>query len=139
MEKENSELVVLETGGKQYIVKVGSVISVEKLSVEPGKKVTLDKILLHNKNGTSNIGSPYLGMKVKAEVIAEEKDKKIRVFKFKKKTGFKKTQGHRQNYTTLKVLSIDSNDVNKAKHTSTKEKKPKDSLVKTKKEPKAKK
>ena len=138
MEKENSELVVLESGGKQYIVKVGSVISVEKLSVEPGKKVTLDKILLHNKNGISNIGRPYLGINVKAEVIAEEKDKKIRVFKFKKKTGFKKTQGHRQNYTTLKVLSIDSNDNKKTKDTASKEKKPKDSPAKTKKESKAK-
>ena len=138
MEKENIELVVLESGGKQYIVKVGSVISVEKLSVEPGKKVTLDKILLHNKNGISNIGRPYLGINVKAEVIAEEKDKKIRVFKFKKKTGFKKTQGHRQNYTTLKVLSIDSNDNKKTKDTASKEKKPKDSPAKTKKESKAK-
>jgi large subunit ribosomal protein L21 len=106
-ESKEKEFVVVESGSKQYILEVGSVISIEKVSHPKDGKLKLDTVLLHSKNGTVLIGEPYLDLSVTAEIIQDEKDKKLRVFKFKKKTGYKKTQGHRQVYTTIRVLSFD--------------------------------
>lgn len=108
MSAKKDEFVIIETGGKQYILEVGSVISVEKLPEGKDKKVLLKNVLLHSKKEKLDIGTPYLDVAVEAEILANEKDKKVRVFKFKPKTGFKKKQGHRQTYTTLRVLSIGS-------------------------------
>ena len=116
MTKENNEFVIVETGGKQYLLEEGSVISIEKTSGEAGDTIELNTVLLHSKNGKTTIGSPNLEITVSAEILAQEKDKKVRVFKFKKKTGFKKTQGHRQNYSTIKITSISA----KGKKKSTK-------------------
>jgi len=99
------DLAVIETGSKQYIVKEGDVISVEKLNTD-GKDVTFDTVLLVKQKGKVTVGAPNVDFTVKAEVLGEEKDKKVRVFKFKKKTGYKKTQGHRQDYTTVRIKSI---------------------------------
>lgn len=111
--KLQKELVVFESGGKQYSVTIDTIVSVEKLNVEPGKNVVIEKVLLHHKDGKTTIGDPYLGTTIEAEVLAEEKDKKVRVFKFKKKTGYRKTQGHRQNYSTIKILKIKSKQTSK--------------------------
>ncbi len=120
-----NEFVIVESGSKQYILEQGSVISIEKISHPKDGKVALNSVLLHSKNDKVTIGAPYLDLVVKAEIIQDEKDKKIRVFKFKKKTGYKKTQGHRQVYTTIRVLSFDkptgSSKTTKPKETSTKE------------------
>ena len=95
---------VVETGGKQYYVEEGSVIYIEKLDVEQGKKVTFDKVLMAN--GVS--GRPYVGnAKVIGEVVKQGKSKKIKVFKYNPKKKFRKTQGHRQPYTKVEIKSIE--------------------------------
>ncbi|MDC0036871.1 50S ribosomal protein L21 [bacterium] len=125
IEPTTKEFVIVESGSKQYILEQGSVISIEKIVHPKDGKVKLDTVLLHSKNDNVSIGAPYLDLVVNAEIIQDEKDKKIRVFKFKKKTGYKKTQGHRQVYTTIRVLSFDkptaSSKTTKPKESSTKE------------------
>lgn len=107
MTKENKKFAVIETGGKQYIVEEGTIVSIEKLDTDK-KDVEFKNVLLLFDGKKANLGKPYLNTSVKAEILSQEKDKKVRVFKFKKKTGFRKKQGHRQNYTTVKITSIKS-------------------------------
>ena len=101
-------LAVVETGGKQYLLEEGTVVSVEKLAMEPGKTVTLDKVLLLKSDENKvEIGQPYVkGANVTALVLEQSKDDKVTVFKFKRKTGYQKKQGHRQQFTTIKVEKI---------------------------------
>ena len=95
---------VLETGGKQYYVEEGTVLYVEKLEEEQGKKVTFDKVLMVN--GVA--GRPYVtNAKVIGEVVKHGKSKKIKVFKYNPKKKFRKTQGHRQPYTKVEIKSIE--------------------------------
>ena len=94
---------VIETGGKQYLVEEGTVIYVEKLDAEEGKKVTFDKVLMVD----GNIGSPYLdGYSVTGEVVKHGKEKKIIVYHYRQKKKFRKRQGHRQPYTKVEIKSI---------------------------------
>ena len=105
---ENSDFAVIETGGKQYLVEEGTIISIEKLEPEKDNVINFDKILLHSIKGNLSIGTPYIkNVLVSAEFLSTEKDDKIRVFKFKPKTGYKKTKGHRQQLTTIKITSLD--------------------------------
>ncbi|HZK01669.1 MAG TPA: 50S ribosomal protein L21 [Anaerovoracaceae bacterium] len=98
---------VVKTGGKQYKVSEGDIISVEKLPVSEGEKVVLDKVLLYSDGNELKVGNPYIdGMKVEADVIGGGKGPKIVVFKFKAKKNYRKKQGHRQPYTMLKISSI---------------------------------
>ncbi len=97
--------VVLETGGKQYYVEEGSVIYVEKIDAKEGSNVTLGKVLMAN--GVS--GRPYLNnVKVVAKVLKQGKAKKVKVYKYVQKNNYHKTQGHRQPYTKLEILSIEN-------------------------------
>lgn len=97
---------VVETGGKQYKVSEGDVIKVEKLDVEAGGLVDLEKVLLIGGEEVK-IGAPYVeGAKVTAEVVKNGKTKKIIVFKYKAKKNYRRKQGHRQPYTELKITSI---------------------------------
>ena len=97
---------IIETGGKQVRVEVGSKIYVEKLDAEVGSTITLDKVLLIGDKAVK-VGTPYLdGAKVTAKVEKQGKGKKIRVFKYKAKANEHKTIGHRQPYTCLVVESI---------------------------------
>jgi large subunit ribosomal protein L21 len=101
------DYAVIQTGGKQYRVQEGDQIAVEKLTAEVGKKITLDQILMVNNKGKAIIGTPQVeGAKVEAEVIDQGKAKKITVFKKKRRKGYSKKQGHRQEETTLKILKI---------------------------------
>lgn len=94
---------VIETGGKQYLVEEGSVIFVEKLDAEEGKKVTFDKVLMVN----DSVGTPYVaGASVTGEVLKQGKEKKIIVYHYRQKKKFRKRQGHRQPYTKIEVKSI---------------------------------
>ncbi len=93
---------VVETGGKQYIVKEGDVIKIEKLSRENGE-IEFDKVLMVG----NKIGTPYVeGAKVKAEIIRVGKAKKVIVFKFKRRKGYSKKQGHRQQFSEVKITQI---------------------------------
>ena len=99
---------VVETGGKQFVVREGDVIFVEKLSYDEGSKVTLDRVLfVSDENDAINVGTPYVdGVTVDAKVLAQGKAKKIIVFKYKPKKGYKRKQGHRQLYTKLQIEKI---------------------------------
>lgn len=98
---------IIETGGKQYRVQEGDQLAVEKLAGDVGAKITLEQILLVNKKGKAVIGTPQVeGATVEAEVLAQSRGKKITVFKRKRRKGYSKKQGHRQDETTLKILKI---------------------------------
>jgi len=98
---------VVETGGKQYRVSEGDTIFVEKLNVAEGDEVTLDRVLLLNKDGKTQVGTPYVeGAKVMAKAVKQGKGKKIVVFKYKAKKNYRKKTGHRQPYTKLVIESI---------------------------------
>lgn len=98
---------VIETGGKQYRVAQGDTIFVEKLNVEEGQEVVLDRVLLVSQNGDTKVGAPYVqGAKVVAEAVKQGKGKKILVFKYKAKKNYRKKRGHRQPYTKLEIKSI---------------------------------
>lgn len=100
-----AKIAVIRTGGKQYKVAVGDTVKVEKLEAENGAKVKLETLLIAD-GANLEVGQPSLGERVEAEVIETAKGKKITVVKYKSKTRYKKTVGHRQNFTTLKIVSI---------------------------------
>ncbi|MBR3161811.1 MAG: 50S ribosomal protein L21 [Bacilli bacterium] len=95
---------IIETGGKQYNVSVGSEIYIEKLDINEGDKVVFDKVLMAN----GVVGNPYLkGTSVEGKVLKNGKGKKINIFTYKqKKTSTRKRQGHRQPYTKIEITKI---------------------------------
>ena len=98
---------IIETGGKQYKVAQGDIITVEKLGVEAGQDYTFDKVLVLAKDGDVKVGAPYVeGAAVTASVIGDGKAKKVVVYKYKPKKGFHKKKGHRQPFTKLEIKSI---------------------------------
>ncbi len=98
---------VIETGGKQYRVQQGDVLSVEKLGVEAGKKVTFDKVLVVNDGTSVTVGTPFVqNAAVDATVVENGKGKKVVIFKYKAKKDYRKKQGHRQPYTMVKIDEI---------------------------------
>ncbi len=99
---------VIMTGAKQYLVREGDKIRVEKLEAEVGKNHSFDRVLLVSKDDKDvNVGMPFLeGAKVEAKVLEQGKADKIRVFKMKPKKGYRVTQGHRQRYTELEITKI---------------------------------
>lgn len=99
---------IIKTGGKQYRVAVGDEIRVEKLGFAEGEKVTFEEVLLVSNEGTVTAGNPTVaGAKVEATVTGVGRGKKIRVFKYKpKNNGYKRTQGHRQPFTAVKIDAI---------------------------------
>lgn len=98
---------VVETGGKQYRVKVGDSITVEKLEAEPGDEVTLDRVLMLSNDGDVKVGRPVVeGAKVVASVDEQGKGAKIRIFKMRAKKRYRKSQGHRQKLTMLTIKDI---------------------------------
>ena len=97
---------IIETGGKQYYVEVGSEIYVEKLDEEAGNEVVFDKVLMVN--GVA--GHPYVGnVSVVGEIVKHGKQKKIIIFKFHQKKNYHKKQGHRQPYTKVLITDIKAN------------------------------
>lgn len=99
---------VIETGGKQYRVAVGEVLSIEKLDQEDGSQVHFDKVLMLAKDGEVTIGRPYIeDARVQATVVGHGKGKKILVFKYKPKKNYRKRIGHRQPYTAVKITAIE--------------------------------
>ena len=98
---------IVVTGGKQYKVSEGDVIYVEKLPVEDGQEVNLENILAVFENEKVEFGNPTVaGASVTAKVIKNGKSKKIIVFKYKAKKGYRRRQGHRQAYTKLQIEKI---------------------------------
>jgi large subunit ribosomal protein L21 len=98
---------VVRTGGKQYTVREGDQLKVEKLPGEPGDTVELSDVLLVANDDAVSVGRPVVpGAKVVAEIVAHGKHKKIHVFKYKAKVRYKKRIGHRQQYTQLAIKQI---------------------------------
>jgi len=98
---------VIKTGGKQYKVQEGDVLNVEKLSMKKDKKVTFNKVLLVEDEGKTLIGTPFVeNALVRAEVIENFKDKKVIVFKKKRRKQYRRTRGHRQELTRIKIEEI---------------------------------
>ncbi|MDB2682738.1 50S ribosomal protein L21 [Alphaproteobacteria bacterium] len=98
---------VLRTGGKQYKVQKDDVIKVEKLDAETGKTIDLNEVLFLSDGKTATIGEPLVkGASVKAEVLEQKKDKKIVIFKKKRRQNYRRTKGHRQPITILRIKDI---------------------------------
>ena len=100
---------VVATGGKQYKVMEGDNLQIEKIDGDVGAKVTFDNVLLFSDGDNLSVGQPLLeNISVNAEIVDQNKAKKIIVFKTKRRKRYRKTQGHRQNYTTVKIEGINS-------------------------------
>lgn len=98
---------IIETGGKQYKVSVGDQIKIEKVAGEVGSKVVFDKVLLSADGEDVKIGQPYIsGSQISGEILAQEKGKKLIVFKYKPKKRQRTKNGHRQEYTKIKITEI---------------------------------
>jgi large subunit ribosomal protein L21 len=97
---------IVKTGGKQYKVAEGDVIEVEKLDAQPGAEVALAAILLVDGEKVTHEADKLAKAKITAEVVEQTKGPKIRIHKFKNKTGYHKRMGHRQRLTQLKVTGI---------------------------------
>ena len=99
---------IIATGGKQYKVAEGDVINVEKLGVEAGESVVFDQVLVVSGDDVK-VGNPTVeGASVAATVVGDVKGKKIIVYKYKRKTGYHKKNGHRQQYTKVKIEKINA-------------------------------
>jgi large subunit ribosomal protein L21 len=98
---------VIETGGKQYRVQEGDVITVEKLNVEAGDVVKFDKVLVLGEGKDVKVGTPYIdAAAVTGTVVENGKGQKVIIFKYKAKKDYRKKQGHRQPYTMVKIESL---------------------------------
>ena len=100
---------VIESGGKQHTVSEGDNLKIELISGEEGSTIDFDKVLMISDGQNSKIGSPYLeNAKVTAKLVANGKHDKIRVFKMKRRKDYRRTYGHRQNFSEIKIESISS-------------------------------
>ena len=97
---------VIETGGKQYRVQEGDVITIEKLNAEVGETVTFDKVLVLGEGKDVKVGTPYVDAAVTGSVVENGKGQKVIIFKYKAKKDYRKKQGHRQPYTMVKIESL---------------------------------
>ncbi|MCX7699211.1 MAG: 50S ribosomal protein L21 [Candidatus Goldbacteria bacterium] len=99
---------IVEIAGKQYKVQEGSILNVDKLNVD-GNEVVFDKILLVATENEIKVGKPTIdNVKIKAQILDKEiKGKKIVVFKWKRRKGYRRKKGHRQKYTKIKILNIE--------------------------------
>lgn len=98
---------VIETGGKQYRVQEGDVITIEKLNVAAGDDITFDRVLLLNDGEKVQVGTPIVeAAKVFGSVVENGKGEKVIIFKYKAKKDYRKKQGHRQPYTMVKIESL---------------------------------
>ncbi len=101
---------IIETGGKQYRVQEGDVITVEKLNAAVGETVCFDHVLVLGEGEGIQVGTPYVETAVEGKVVEEGKGKKVIIFKYKAKKDYRKKQGHRQPYTMVEItgLGVDS-------------------------------
>ncbi len=103
------DFAVIMTGGKQYIVRTGDIIAIEKLDGEftPGQSISFDQVLLSHNGSTTKVGTPTInGAKVTAEFVEAGLDKKVMVVKYKAKSRYLKKRGHRQPYMKFKINAI---------------------------------
>lgn len=98
---------IIETGGKQYLVKPGDKIQVEKLTGKEGSSISFDKVLFTSDGNNFQLGKPYLNTAgVEGKILKQGRGKKIRVFKYKAKSKYRRTIGHRQHYTEIQITNV---------------------------------
>lgn len=100
---------IVNTGGKQYKIQQGDILRVEKIPGEVGSPVSFDKVLMFSDGENVNIGRPVLdNVAVKGHIVEQGKGKKIIVFKYKRRKRYRRKLGHRQQYTAIKIDSIEA-------------------------------
>lgn len=106
--QQASEIAVIETGGKQYIVSVGDVLDVELLGEhQEGDKIEFDKVLMSDDGKNATLGDPYIkGAAVKATYLGEKKGKKLTIIRYKAKSNRDRKLGHRQKYAQVKIDAL---------------------------------
>ncbi len=104
-----SKYAVIKTGGKQYRVKEGDVLNIEKVQVETGGSIAFDEVLMTSDGENTVIGAPLVtGASVEASVVAQIKDKKVLIIKFKRRKNHLKRQGHKQSLTKIEIKKINA-------------------------------
>jgi len=100
-------LAVVKTGGKQYLVKEGDVVLVEKIAGQAGQRIVLDQVLFAADEKEMKVGTPLIsGAKIEAEILEQIKGPKVKIIKFKRKVRYHRKRGHRQLYTKIKIIKI---------------------------------
>ncbi len=100
---------ILETGSKQYRVSAGDQLEIERLTVEAGQPVTFDRVLLVSNDGKVSIGAPIVAnASVLADVVEHKRGDKVTIYKMKRRKGYHKKQGHRQELTVVKIKAINA-------------------------------
>lgn len=98
---------VIQTGGKQYRVEEGTILKIEKLELGMGEIIEFDKVLMIQSESETKIGQPYVESgKVSAEIISQDRHKKIKIIKFKRRKHYMRRMGHRQYFTEIKITEI---------------------------------
>jgi large subunit ribosomal protein L21 len=98
---------VIKTGGKQYRVTNGLKLKVEQIPADVGAEITIDQVLMAGEGETVKIGAPFIaGATVKATVVSHGRHDKVKIFKMRRRKHYQKHQGHRQNYTELRIDAI---------------------------------
>ena len=98
---------VIKTGGKQYRVCAGQKLKIEQIPADIGQEISLDQVLSVGEGETLNIGTPFVeGAAVKATVLAQGRHDKVKIFKMRRRKHYQKRQGHRQNYTEIRIDAV---------------------------------
>jgi large subunit ribosomal protein L21 len=98
---------VIKTGGKQYRVSAGEKLKIERIAAEVGQEIVLDQVLLVADGDALKMGAPLVaGARVKAKVLKHGRGDKVRIFKLNRRKHYRRSQGHRQNYTEIEILGI---------------------------------
>jgi large subunit ribosomal protein L21 len=98
---------VVKTGGKQYRVSAGEKLKIEQITAEVGQEIVLDQVLVVADGDALKMGTPLVaGAKVKAKVLKQGRHDKVHIFKMRRRKHYRKSQGHRQNYTEIEILGI---------------------------------
>lgn len=98
---------VIKTGGKQYRVSAGEKLKIERIAAEVGQEIELDQVLLVADGDALKMGAPLIaGAQVKAKVLEHGRGEKVRIFKLNRRKHYRRSQGHRQNYTEIEILGI---------------------------------
>lgn len=100
---------VIKTGGKQYRITAGQKLKIEQIPADIGQEISLDQVLSVGEGDTLKIGVPFVdGAKVTATVLAQGRHDKIKIFKMRRRKGYRRTQGHRQNYTEIRIEAVNA-------------------------------
>ena len=98
---------VIATGGKQYRVSSGAKLKIEQIAADVGSEIVLDQVLMVADGENVTLGTPLLsGASVKAKIVSHGRGDKVRIFKMRRRKHYRKSQGHRQNYTEIEILGI---------------------------------